>query len=112
MVKNLDEVGAYLCQSDRCYPFDEHYHAPVALSLDFYKVAFGAIKDSSVDAYFSAFGNVYFVGTKVGDIVITGFCYGYELLHLMVWNDDWDVLAINGAGVELQEIDSLFDGFD
>ena len=111
-VKDFNEIGAYFCQSDGCYPFDEHYHAPAALSLDFYEVTLGTIEHASMHTHFGAFGDVYFIGAKVGDVFVPGIGYGNELLHLAVGNGDRDVSATYRTGVVLQEIDSLFDGFD
>ena len=49
---------------------------------------------------------------KVGDAFILSLGYGNELLHLAVWDNDWDVLAAFGAGAVLQEIGALLQCLD
>ncbi len=111
-IENLDEIGAYFGQGDGCYAFDEQHHATAALALQFYEVPFGAVEHTAVDAYPGALLDVNLLGAKVGDAFILSLGYGDELPHLAVWDNDWNVLAVFGAGAVLQEIGALLQRLD
>ena len=108
---DLDEVGAYLGQGYCRYAFYENDYPTAAFALHLDKVTLGAVEYPAVDAYFCALSYVQFLGAKIGDLFICGCCDCNELLHLTVWDNDWDVLACYRTGVVLQEIYTLFELF-
>lgn len=109
---DLDEIGAYLGQCNGCYALNEHDYPAAALALEFYKVALGAVEHTAMDAHLCAFCDVEFLGAQVGDILVCGCRYSYELLHLAVWDNDWSVPACYRAGMVLEKIDALFQFLD
>ena len=101
LLNDLNEIGANLGEGHGGDSLNEHYHSAAALALHLDKVTLGAVERSAMNAYFGAFLYVYLLGAKVGDAFILCASDSDELLHLCVWNNDWGVFAVFGAGVVL-----------
>ena len=112
LVNNLKEIGTYLGEGDGCDAFDEQHYAAAALALYLDKDAFGAVEHSAMDAYPGASFDVDLLGAQVGDVGIGGVGDVNELLHLTLWDGDWNVFTALRACAVLQEIDALLEGFD
>ena len=73
----LNVIGIDL-GSDGCYALDDDYQALAALAADFYKDAFYIVELAAYDADAGALGDVYLVGTEVGDFFTAALTYCHE----------------------------------
>lgn len=80
---------------------DVHHDALVACALDFHECTLKAVELASVDTYSRALGEIDFVGTEEEDAFGCRAGHLDEVVHVVVADDDWLLLAFSGRDIDV-----------